>query len=418
MAEDFLTLDDFNLEGKTVLVRVDINSPLDPSTGRILNDARIRKHVVTIRDLAKSRVVLLAHQSRPGKADFTTLEAHAERASYLLGRRIRYVDSLFGESAVEAVQEMNDGDVVMLENVRFFSEEVVLCDVPSRKQRETHIVRTLAPLAEYFVHDAFAAAHRSQPTLTGFSQVMPTIAGRVMEDELNSLRRVLKGSDRPKTVILGGVKVDDSLAVMSNLLKKEIVDKILTAGIVGTMFIIASGVEVGKATERFLRKEVGGYEQLLKSATELLDKHGDRIMFPIDVVVNDNGKRKGMPSSELPSNFQIYDVGLDTIVNYTTEISSAKTIIMNGPPGVFEIPEFSFGTEQLMRAVASSKAFKVIGGGHTVAAAEQFDIDRQMDHVSTGGGSLMDYLSGKTLPALEALKKWKRWHDEVIPERK
>lgn len=412
MGEEFLTLDDFDLVGKSVLVRVDINSPIDPSSGRILNDARIRRHVKTIKDLKDSKTVILAHQSRPGKADFTTLKSHADRLSYLLGQRVRYIDSLFGTKATRAIGKMRVGDAILLENTRMFSEEIILQNENLSKQSRSHIVANLAPLADFFVHDAFAAAHRSQPTLVGFSEILTTVAGRVMEAELNALSHFLGGAQGPNTAILGGVKADDSVRIARNLLERKLVDKILTAGMVGNLFLVASGVDAGKATTSFAKREIDDYESALKEAGDLLRKHKDKIEVPTDVVVDFEGKRKGMRVEDLPSDLRISDIGLDTIVHYSDIIANSKNAIMNGPAGVFEIPEFSIGTSELMRSLAYSDAYSLIGGGHTVAAAEHFDLASQMDHVSTGGGSLMEYLSGRELPAVEALRKWKKRHSD------
>lgn len=418
MGEEFLTLDDFDLRGKSVLVRVDINSPIDPSTGRILNDSRIRSHIETIKDLGKSKSVILAHQSRPGKADFTTLEAHADKLSYLLGKRIKYVDSLFGSKAIRAIEEMRMGDAIILENARMFSEEIVLQNESLSKQSRSHIVRKLAPLVDVFVHDAFAAAHRSQPTLVGFSDVLTTVAGRVMERELNSLNRFLGRVQEPNVAILGGVKADDSVRITRNLLERKLVDKVLTAGMVGNLFLIASGVEIGEGSVRFAKKEISDYESVLKEAGSLMREYKNMIEVPMDVVANNRGKRKGMRVENLPTNLQISDIGLDTIVHYSDIIGGSKSVIMNGPAGIFEIPEFSIGTSELMRALAYSDAYTIIGGGHTIAAAEHFDLTGKIDHVSTGGGSLMEYLSGRKLPAIEALKKWKKRHSSSSESRK
>src|SRR5437870_13712715 len=213
MARDFFTMDDFDLAGHTVLLRVDINSPVDPATGQLLNDARIREHLTTIRELRHSKVALLAHQSRPGKDDFTTLEAHAERIGALLGRPVRYVSSLFGRPAIEAIDAMQVGDVIVLENTRFYAEEEALADAKLDKMAKTHIVQRLAPHAEYFILDAFAAAHRAQPSLVGFCDVLPSLAGRVMERELTMLTQAVLNPEHPKVAHLGGVKADDSIAV-------------------------------------------------------------------------------------------------------------------------------------------------------------------------------------------------------------
>lgn len=408
MGEDFLTLDDFDLKGKNVLVRVDINSPIDPSSGRILNDARIRSHVDTLRDLERSKAVILGHQSRPGKADFTTLKAHSQRLSRLLGKKVKYVDSLFGATALRAIKRLETGNVLLLENTRMFSEEIALKNQPLEKQSNSHIVQTIAPLMDLFVHDAFAAAHRSQPSLVGFSEVLPTVAGRVMERELTALGRFLDGAQRPNVALLGGIKADDSIRIARHLLDEKLTDKVLTTGMVGNLFLMASGTDVGDGTTRLAEREVDDLDAVIREAGDVLKKHGDQVGIPGDVAVNSDGNREGMRVAALPSKHQIADIGLDTIVSYSEIIGGAKSAIMNGPAGVFEIPDFAIGTSELMRALAYSDAYSIIGGGHTIAAAEKFDLTANMDHVSTGGGSLMAFLSGKTMPGVEALRKWKK----------
>ena len=407
MGRDFLTLDDFPLAGSTVLLRVDINSPIDPASGRILNDARIREHLSTVRDLKDTKLAILAHQSRPGRDDFTTLEAHAERMSVLLGRPVRYVDSLFGRHAVEAIQSMKPGDVVMLENTRFFAEEEALADAKPEKMAKAVMVRTLAPLAQYFVLDAFATAHRAQPSLCGFAEVLPALAGRVMEREVTMVSRAMESQERPKLAVFGGIKADDSTAVTRNMLANGIVDKVLTTGGVANLFLAAKGIDLGAPTTEFMQREVEGYDAFLKQSKELLAKFPGRIEVPIDVAVNDGGTRRNLHLSELPSGHQVYDIGLDTIVHYQNEIDLARTIILNGPAGVFELEEFSLGTREIFTAVANSGAFKVVGGGHTVAVIEQLGLERKIDHLSTGGGALIHFLAGKELPLITALKRSK-----------
>lgn len=405
MARGFFTLDDFDLSGRTVLVRVDINSPIDPATKSLLNDARLREHLSTIRDLRQSKVVVLAHQSRPGKDDFTSLEPHAERLSALLGQPVKFVDGLFNKSALDSIRALRAGEVLVLENTRFFAEEEALADQKIEKMAKTHIVKKLAPLAQYFVLDAFAAAHRAQPSLVGFVDVLPTLAGRVMEKELTMLNRAIQSEDRPKIAIFGGVKADDSIAVTKHMLEKDVVDKVLTTGGVANMFLQAAGKDPGTLTTEFMKKEVEEYETYVGQCKELLAKHRDRILLPTDVVLNDGGKRKPIQVSELPSELQVYDIGLDTIARYSEEISAAKTIFFNGPAGVFEIEEFSVGTRELLRAIAESDAFTVVGGGHTVAAVEQYGYRDRLDHVSTGGGALINFLAGRELPLVAALER-------------
>jgi len=405
MARGFFTMDDFDLSGRTVLLRVDINSPIDPSTGRLLNDARLREHLATIRDLRRSKTVILAHQSRPGKDDYTSLEPHAERLSVLLGRPVRFVDSLFGKEALAAIRSLNVGEVLLLENVRFFAEEDALADAKIEKMAKTHIVRRLAPMAQYFILDAFAAAHRAQPSLVGFVDLLPTLAGRVMEKELTMLDRAIQGQERPKIAVFGGVKADDSVAVTRHMLENGIVDRVLTAGGVANMFLQAAGKDPGSPTTDFMRREVEDYDKYVEECRILLEKFPGRILLPSDVVLNDGGTRKAIAVSELPSKLPVYDIGVDTIARYAEEIARAKTVILNGPAGVFEIEEFSVGTREILRAVAESDAFTVVGGGHTVAAVEQYGLQDKIDHVSTGGGALINYLAGRELPLVTALER-------------
>ncbi len=405
MARAFFTMDDFDLSGRTVLLRVDINSPIDPATKTLLNDARLREHLATIRDLRGSKVVVLAHQSRPGKDDFTSLEPHAERLSALLGRPVKFVDGLYNKAALDAIRSLAPGEVLVLENVRFFAEEEALADQKIEKMAKTHLVKKLAPLAQYFVLDAFAAAHRAQPSLVGFVDTLPTLAGRVMEKELTMLDRAIHSQDRPKIAIFGGVKADDSIAVSQHMLEKGIVDKVLTTGGVANMFLQADGKDPGAPTTEFMKKEVEEYDTYVGQCKELLAKFRDRVLMPTDVVVNDGGKRKPLAVRELPSSLQVYDIGLDTIARYVEEINAAKTVFFNGPAGVFEKDEFSIGTRELLRALAESRAFTVAGGGHTVAAIEQYGLQGDLDHVSTGGGALINYLAGKELPLVTALER-------------
>jgi phosphoglycerate kinase len=405
MALKFYTLDDFDPVGKTVLLRVDINSPIDPTSGRILNDNRIRQHMVTLRELRDARVIIMAHQGRPGKDDFTTMEAHADRLSYYLGREVRYVDSLFGRQALEAVTNLRRGEFLLLENTRFYSEEVVLQGVGPAKMASSRLVTTLGPHAEFFVNDAFAAAHRAQPSLVGFCERLPSFGGRVMEREGRALDHALHGDARPKVAILGGQKVDDSLEVTRRFLTEGIVERVLTTGAVANLLLWAGGTRLGKPSEEFLRREIPGVEAVVEEGERLLATFGDRIGIPEDLVVNVKGRRKAVAASDLPAEYPIYDVGLNTIVRYLDEIAEAAVILLNGPAGVFEIEEFSVGTRELFLGVARANGFKVVGGGHTVTAVEQLGIANQLDHISTGGGSLIHYLAGRPLPAIEALER-------------
>lgn len=412
MPKDFFTMDDFDLEGKTLLLRVDINSPINPSTGEILDDTRIRHHIYTIGELSDSKVVLLAHQSRPGKKDFTNLERHAKKVSNRLGKKVSYIDDFFGSRALTKVKNMKKGDVVLLENARFYAEEHVLKGKDYSTQANSHMVSHLAELADYFINDAFAAAHRAQPSLTGFIEVLPSLAGRVMEKEIIMLEKAMHNKEKPSIAILGGIKVFDTLEVMRNMLENKIVDNVLTTGIVANIFLLARGHDLGEPNISFLERELGEYEELTEQAKSLDAEFGNEIVVPTDLVLNDNGKRKAILLNNLPAKLRIFDIGLDTAVGYRKQILEAMNIILNGPAGVFEIEEFAVGTTIIFNAIAESKGYSVIGGGETVAAARNLNLEEKVDHISTGGGACINFLAGKTMPAIDALKQSKKLYEE------
>ncbi len=412
-AGDFYTIDDFDLEGKTVLLRVDINSPLDPDSKQILDDYRIKSHLTTIKELLDTRLVIVAHQSRPGKSDFTTLEPHAQRLSRLLGKKIEYVDGLFDKRVLAKIKEMKKGDILMLENARLFAEETYLKGVEDLdKQRNTHIVQNLAPEIEVHVHDAFAAAHRAQPTLVGFSIEIPSVAGKIMESELENLGKVFTMEDRPKTAFLGGIKADDSLDVAKHMLEGGYIDKILTGGVLANIFLMADGNNLGEGNRNFLKNEFDDHEKLLKKAKDLLESWDGKIKMPIDVVLNKDGERSGRPLDKLPAEYPIFDIGLDTIMEYKKHIEGSSLVVLNGPAGAFEIENFEIGTREIFKAIAESDSYSIIGGGHSTAVIESLGLNKEIDHISTGGGSCINFLAGKDLSGVEALRRSKEKFEE------
>lgn len=412
MAKEFFTIDDFNLADKVVMLRVDINSPINPETRELLGDARLRAVAPTIKRLGNTKLVICAHQSRPGKKDFVSLENHAKRLSSIIGKKVRFVDDLFGKRAKEAIKDLRRGQVLMLENVRFYSEEIVLANAKAEDQANSNLVSNLAPLLDYYVIDAFAAAHRDQPSLTGFIGAVPSLAGLVVEREIKALDKVLSDPKRPSIAILGGIKVDDSVNVAKNMLDNGIIDLLLTTGGVGNVFLIAQGVDIGKVNEDFLRQQVQDFDGMIKDAKALLKKYKKQIMVPTDVAVNHSGYRVRLQVSHLPTEFPIYDIGMGTIVSYFKTISEAKTITANGPAGVFEIEEFSYGTFEIFKAMAEADAFTVLGGGETTMVLQKLGVKNQIDHVSTGGGACIKYLGGEKLEVIEALKDAKKKYQE------
>lgn len=383
-------------------MRVDINSPIDPESKEILDDTRIRECSETLKELIGkgAKVVVLAHQGRPGSEDFTTLEKHARKLSNVLGRQVKYVDDIFGTKALEAIKKLEPGEVLLLENVRSYSDENT--NRPPEEQAKTELVQKLSKVADLYVNDAFAAAHRSQPSLVGFGITLPAVAGRLLERELKGLERALK-PEHPCVYVLGGAKVEDSLTLAEHVLKREIADHVLTGGLVGHAFLAASGRELGEPNLKVLAEK--GYQEEIKRAEKLLSAHGDKIRFPSDMIVEEDGKARELNLDQLPTELPIYDIGSKTLEEYSKLIGGAKTVVANGPVGVFERPEFARGTAKILRAMADSRAFTVIGGGHMVAAAGEAKVIDQLSHVSTGGGACLSFLSGEKLPVVEVLER-------------
>ena len=400
MEYEFKTMDDVELEGKTVIVRVDVNSPVDPQSGELLDDTRMQLHSQTIIELSDrgARVVILAHQSRPGKSDFTSLKEHAAVLSNITGKEITFVDSIFSKYAQDVIKNMVNGEVVLLENVRFYSEEMP--KLTEDEQVNSHMVKTLAPLADYFINDAFATAHRSQTSIIGFSKALPSLAGRVMELELNTLYQILDHAQQPRVYVLGGIKADDSINVMANALKNNSADYILTTGLVANIFLEAKGVDIKEYNRNFIKER--GYEDYIDIAKDLLKDYEEKIILPEDLAILENDTRVEYDIDEIP-NLPINDIGSKTISTYVEKILIAKTLFANGPAGVFEKEGFSMGTESLLNTIAESKGFSIIGGGHLAAVASNMDLDDEITHISSGGGASINLISGKELPAVKAL---------------
>lgn len=396
-------MNNFDFRNKTALVRVDFNSPLDPQTKKVLEDVRIRAHgETTIKELAQkgAKVVVLAHQGRPGETDFIPLEQHAKILSKILNKPVKYVDDLFGEKAKNAIKELKNGEILVLKNVRTYPEERNK-ETPE-KHAKTDFVKTLAPLSDVFINDAFAAAHRSHVSIVGFTAVLPSVAGRIMERELNALSKALESPERPCIYILGGAKADDALRISKYVLDNNIADNVLTGGVAGHLFLSAKGLGLGKPNIKFLKKkELLGFVSGIK---ELIRSYPDQVKTPFDLALDVDGKREEIAVEKLPTNYPIYDIGTKTIQHYGEIIRKAKSIVVSGPMGIFENKEFMKGTREILEAVADSKAFSLVGGGHTVAAVEQLGLEKKMGYISTAGGALIEFLMGEKLPGVAALE--------------
>ncbi|MBN2251739.1 MAG: phosphoglycerate kinase [Candidatus Altiarchaeota archaeon] len=402
MLKDIPTMNDFEFKGKTVLLRIDINTPMDPKTRELLDDRRFRSHKETIKELVSkgAKVVAMAHQGRPGDPDFTTLEKHAVRLSEVVGRKVKYVDSIFSSYALNEIKKMDAGEILLLENVRFYSEEVL--DKPADAQAKTFLVEKLSSVADVYVNDAFSTAHRSQPSLVGFPVVLPSVAGRLMEKEIKTIDDVLKNPKKPVAFVLGGTKADDSLKAIEKALANGI-DYILTGGLVANIFLAAKNYRIGDPNIEFIRGKK--MIEQIDVAKDLLEKYEENIILPVDLAVDQGGIRTEILVSNLPTRFAIKDIGSQTIEKYMDIIKGCGTIYAKGALGLFEDKNFAIGTTGVMKAVADSDSYAIVGGGHLVAAARDLDLEHKITHISSGGGASISLLAGYKLPAVEILRK-------------
>ncbi|ASJ12847.1 phosphoglycerate kinase [Thermococcus thioreducens] len=396
-------LTDFSYHGKTVFLRADLNSPV--KDGRIISDARFRAVLPTIIYLLEhgAKVVIGTHQSKPYKGDYITTEEHAEILSRLLGQEVEYVEDIFGNYARERIKALKPGEALMLENLRFSAEEVKY--KPIEDCERTFFVKKLAPLIDYVVNDAFAAAHRSQPSLVGFARLKPMIMGFLMEREVEALTRAYGTGEKPRVYVLGGAKVDDSLRVAENVLRNGRADLILTGGLVAHVFTLAKGFHIGDANLEFMAKR--GLLELVERAEGILDEFYPYVRTPVDFAVEYRGERVEVDllggEKSLFDEHPILDVGSRTVEKYREVLMRAKIIVANGPMGVFEREEFAVGTVGVFRAIGESPAFSVVGGGHSIASIYQHNITG-ISHVSTGGGAMLSFFAGEKLPVLEAFR--------------
>lgn len=400
----FLTLDDFAWKGKVALVRIDGNSSIDEKTKLIAASDRLEAHARTLKELSAkgARVVILAHQGRKGDDDCIPLKQHAELLSKFVGKKVAYVDDVHGEKAQSAIKALKDGELLLLENVRFSDEESAKMSI--EEFGNTKMVRDLVPLAQAFVLDGFSVSHRAQASVVGFANVLPAFAGRVMEDEVRSLSTALENPSKPVVLIVGGSKADDSMAMVSFWLRSGVVDKVLCGGVPATIFLAASGISVGKANNDFLERKQ--FARLISTAKELLGNVGEKIVLPLDVGCEKNGQRVDVDVHEAIIDAPIFDVGPMTAAKYAEEIRASKTVIMNGPVGVYEDAKFASGTKTVLQAIAETKCFSLLGGGNTLAAVHDLGVDAsKIGYMSLAGKAFVEFLMGKELPGIKILEQ-------------
>jgi phosphoglycerate kinase len=403
------TLDDLAVKDKTVLCRVDINQPVDRVSGTLKDTTRIEACIPTLRELSDkgAKLVLLAHQGSDIEyKNFYTTEPHAKVLTKLLGKEVRFIDDVCGPAAREAIKSLKAGDILLLDNVRFVSEEQTLFEtkllLSHGEQAKTLLVRKLAPLADLYVCDAFAAAHRDQPSLCGFEQLLPSAMGRLFEEEFCVISGLMEKPERPCVFVLGGAKISDAFLMMSTVLGSGVADQVLTGGLVGEVLLWADDRDIGEGARNFIKKE--GYGDLVETAKDLLGKYRDKIVMPRDFAVTSGEERVEYPLGTIPAGALILDIGTETAALYQERIRSAKTVFVNGPMGVFEEAPTEKGTKMVWDALGDTAAYTVIGGGDSIAATKKYGKTKAINYICTGGGALIRFLTGEELPVVKALR--------------
>jgi phosphoglycerate kinase len=384
------TVKDVEWSGKRALVRCDFNVPLDDDQN-ITDDIRIREAVPTIQYLLDegATVVLCSHLGRPkGKVvEAMRLTPVAQRLGELLGRPVTTLDDCVGPEVEAAVQAAKPGDVVLLENLRFHPEE---------EKNDPAFAKRLAALGDVFVNDAFGTAHRAHASTAGVADYLPAVAGFLLQKEIDFLGSAVENPERPFVAILGGAKISDKIGVIENLLSKA--DALLIGGGMADTFLKAKGYEMGDSLVE---------ESSLDQARDLMDKGGDKLVLPVDVVVADafaaDAAKKTVPADGVQPGWRVLDIGPETVKRFASKVAEAKTVVWNGPMGVFEMEPFAQGTFAVAKALADSSATTIIGGGDSAAAVEQSGLADRITHISTGGGASLEFLEGIELPGIAAL---------------
>lgn len=383
---------DVEVTGKRVFVRVDFNVPMQD--GQITDDTRIRETLPTIKYLIENgaKVILASHMGRPkGQVNESMrLTQAAERLAELLGKPVAKADEAVGEEAKAKVAALNNGDVLVLENVRFY---------PGEEKNDPELAKQFAELADLFVNDAFGAAHRAHASTEGIAHYIPAVSGLLMEKELSVIGKALSNPDRPFTAIIGGSKVKDKIDVIDNLL--NIADNVLIGGGLAYTFFKAQGHEIGKSLLDDSKLDVAlGFIEKAK-------KLGKNFVLPVDIIAADdfsaNANHKAVDVDSIPADWEGVDIGPKTRAIYADIIKNSKLVVWNGPMGVFEIDIFANGTKEVAEACAATEGYTIIGGGDSAAATEKFNLAAEMNHISTGGGASLEFMEGKALPGVVAL---------------
>ena len=389
------TLDDFDVKGKTVLLRVDMNVPIDPDTKQITGNKRIEEVAITTKALDGAKIVIISHQGRVGRDDFVGMENHAKELEKFCGKKVKYVSDVIGTHAQNEIKNMNDNEIILLDNLRLCAEENY--EFSLEESAKTLMVQRLKDLFDLFVLDSFPSAHRTHPSLVGFAQVLPTCAGKLVEREVKQLENILTVAKSPFVIILGGSKVDDRLNALKMMIKKERADHVLLTGLIGNVFLRAQG-------RIKFPLNIKNEDELVSEAHTLIGEYPDVFSTPVDIAVNKYGERSEIDVRDLNKDDQIFDIGQKTLDYYSKMINGAGTIFISGPAGFFEKENFHFGTKSLLESVANSMATSIVSGGHLTFALKKYELSEKVNHISTAGGALVRYLTGQKLPMIKCLE--------------
>ncbi len=398
MSFDFNLISDVDVRAKTIIVRVDLNSSV--KTGKLLVSPKIIEHTKTLKTLSDNgaRLIVLSHQGRKGKADFIDLEGHRYVLEKLLKKEVKFFS--WNQKYVEAIKKLKDGEILLMDNTRFLEFETE-SKTPEEHAKE-QVIESIANVSDFFVLDALSVAHRSHATVVGFIPLLKSFVGPALHRELIALEKIAKVKNGT-SFILGGGKPEDSLYVMEKMLSMGKAKNVLLGGIIGELSLLARGVDLGEK-EVYLREK--GYLDLLSGLKKVLTKYDKQIFSPVDVAISYIGERKEISLADLPSDEMIFDVGEQTVKEYSTIFKNSEIIIFNGPFGRFENYQFSWGTKEILFEIKKSKSFSLIGGGDTVTAAIRLGFKKEeFSHISLAGKALLQFLTGEELPGLIALRK-------------
>jgi len=390
-----LTLDDFDLKGKTVFLRVDMNCPIDPETLEISGTKRIEEAIETLQSLKEAKVVIGSHQGRVGNNEYTGMDKHAKVLEKLMNRKIKYVEDAIGEAAQNAIKNLEDGEILLLDNLRLCAEENY--EFTPENAAKTIMVSRLSKLFDLCVLDSFPSAHRSHPSIVGFPQVLPACAGRIVEREVRNLDEIMTVAKAPHVIVLGGSKIPDRLEAIKLLIQNGRADHVLLTGLIANVFMRA---QARIKSPLGIKRE----EEVVSKAHALIGEYPDVFATPVDIAIDKDGERVEMDVREMGKGDKIFDLGPKTVEYYSKLIAGAGTVFISGPAGFFEKENFNYGTKALLNSVANSMATTIVSGGHLTTALKQQGLADKINHVSTAGGALVLYLTGEKLPMIKALE--------------